>query len=214
MKNALMHKVDKKFMPLPKLIVVVPDDDIIRCLEEASQKGLTKQFSRILNYIMMEHERSVSTYKEFLLAKCLKPGYPQILWIQAPLHDNFSEANNSACYKFNKSLEEAVKVHDNISTLPFKKVWDARNFNFFIAESRRFMTDGYYAYWEAVDRTARYFDSILLKKQDKKRGHLKFSVMQKLSSTDQKDHFWWKNPAFNKDCDTQKVFCPLPPPPQ
>ena len=73
-----------------------------------------------------------------------------MLWIQAPLHDGFQ--NNDQGLKFNTAMEDVVKFHSNQSTLHLKK------------ESARFTSEGYKAYWEVVDHTVHYFDTIMLKK--------------------------------------------------
>ena len=151
MNSVIECKYNSKLMSLPKLIVIVPDNDIIKLLSEKDCfSSLSKPFSRILNYIMTEHERAIASYKDYLPAKCIQD-YPYILWIQAPFHDNFTD--NSLRYKFNKCLTEAVNFHLNMSTLELKKVWDSKDSNLFIKENQRFTCDGYRSYWEAVDRT-------------------------------------------------------------
>ena len=89
--QSVQYKFDKRLLPFPKIYVVVPDNDIINlCGENFS----TTSASCLLNHIMTEYERGVAVYREYLLAKCLKMNYPQFLWIEAPLHDNFKD--NSA----------------------------------------------------------------------------------------------------------------------
>ena len=181
---------------------------MIRCISAlTSDDGpLSKHFNRILNYVMSEHERAIAACKEYLPAKCLHANYPQILWIQAPNHDYFG--NNQERDKFNRALEEVVKIHPNVTTLMLKKVWNPKDSNLFLEHSSRFTTTGYFHYWEAIDRTVRYFDSVMLKKHEK--------VKSTKNSTCQKDRFKWKNPKFNRDdCDDKPIFKPLPaPPPQ
>ena len=123
---------DKKLLPLPKIIVIVLDDDVIKCFNRHDAQGLSKPFSRIINHIMTEHERCISAYKEYLPAKCLKEDYPQILWIQAPYHDSFT--NNEHRYRFNRSIEEATRFHGQVHTLMLKKVWDPKDSSFFAQE--------------------------------------------------------------------------------
>ena len=165
MGHAILTKtVDNKLLPLSKLVVVVPDADIIRSLNDCAS-GLTKNFARLLNFIMTEHERSLASFRENLPAKSLKQGYPHVLWIQALMHDHFND--NLLRYKFNKSLEEAVMFHSNIKSLYLKKVWNSTNTNLYVKECQRFTSDGYYTYWEAVDKMVRYCDSIVLKKSEK-----------------------------------------------
>ena len=205
------NHVDKRLYPFPKLIVVVPDNDLIKDFAD-QHKGVSKLLTRILNYIMTEHSRAILAYKEHLPAKCLRPGFPHILWIHAPLHDNFSD--NSQRYKFNKSLDEVSKMHKDVSALMLKKVWDPTDDSLFLQHSRRYSTDGLNSYWEAVDHTVHYCDSIMLKKlQSVGRKAPKNNTATDLKS-DQKDRFKWKNPKYN-DIFTERrpVFKKLPSPP-
>ena len=163
---------------------------------------------KILNYVMTEHDHSIATFKEFLPAKAVCSHYPHILWIQAPLHNGFK--NNDLRRMFNACLDDVIRLHTNTHTLMLKRVWDPKNHNLFILESGCFMAEGMRDYWEAVDHTACYFDSVVLpKKVQDKRKNLK---MNNHSTTDQKDRFWWQNPSLNVNTDVG-VFRKLPPPP-
>ena len=209
--QAMYCNYGNKVLPLPKIIVVVPDDDLLKLLHSGSDDevphGICTGLSKILNYIMTEFERNIAAFKEYLPAKSLKSTYPQILWIKAPLHDNFT--NNHTRQKFNRALEEITKLHANSSTLMLKRVWDSRNLNLYLKDCQRFTSEGYTTYWEAVDRTVCYFDSVLLKKQlEKGKNPKKFST----GHVD-KDRFKWQNPQFNMDNSNNRGFKLLPPPP-
>ena len=163
-----------------------------------------------MNFIMTEHDRVVAAYKEYLPAKSIKNGYPQILWIQAPYHDNF--VTNDLRYKLNRCIEEVSRFHNQVHMLELKCVWDPKNKYFFIHDSQHFTTLGYHAYWEAVDPTIRYFDSVVLKKAEKRKlvkndnrssypkggGNCSDQKDQR-RNYGQKDRFRWKNPRFNTD---------------
>ena len=205
MSHAMASQIGGWLQPLPKLIIVVPDNDIIRLFEEF--EGISKPLSCILNYIMTEHERCIGSFKEMLPAKSLKADYPQILWLHAPQHDNF--ANNSQRFKFNKCLDEVSKLHSNVSTFMFKKVWDPKNGNFYLKESGRFTADGLRAYWETADRTARYFDSVILKKCEKRKNLNK--SFNAGSAT--YDRFRWQKAEYNVDSNVVRPFKKLPTPP-
>ena len=76
MTNLLIHAMDTRFngklLPLPKLIVIVPDDDFIKQLCPGNiehAKGISKPLSRMLNFVMTEFERSIAAFKEYLPAK-------------------------------------------------------------------------------------------------------------------------------------------------
>ena len=133
--------------------------------------------------------------------------------------------DNSLHYRFNRCLDEVAKLHNNVHTLVLKEVWNPKDGSLFLQDSNRYTADGYKSYWEAVDRTVRYFDSVILKKRDKQRnGHTSSLTLKKSKSSslkksdfDQKDlkhHFKWQNPKFNVDKDLEdKKFSKLPPPP-
>ena len=197
-------------------MVVVPDGDLLKSFMHQT-KSVSKPIARLLNFVMSEHERCVAVYKECLPVRSTCADYPQFLWIQPPLHDNFCPEDNSLRYKFNKCLEKATKIHQNVSSLMLKKVWDPANGNLFLEHSQRFTAEGYQSYWEAVDRTVRYFDSIILKKSEKRKAQKMGPRFQQHQSTmctgNQKDRFRWKNPNLNRSLETHQVFNKLPPPP-
>ena len=206
-------KQASKILPLPKLIIMVPDDDLINLLSKADTSfEFQKNMSHLINFIMTNFERYIATFKETLPAKCIKMDYPHMLWIQAPAHDSFH--NNDLRYKFNMCLEDLVKSHTNTTTLALKKIWDSSDMNLFHAETHRFTVAGYKAYWEAVDKTVRYLDSVLLKKREKAKS-------QKINKNkfDQKDHrdnqdcFCWQNLHFNYRSGPEMTFKQLPTPP-
>ena len=213
--QAVTARSDNKLLPFPRLVVFVPDDDIIKCFKgNCPTANLTKEFSQILNYIMTEHERAIAAFKDYLPAKCLKSDYPQILWIQPPSHDCFS--NNADRFKFNQALDEVARIHNNVSTLPLKKVWDPKDTDLFISSTDRFTSTGLRTYWESVDCTVGYFHSIVLKKREQKNS---VSNSQKSSKNlGHKDPSWdrfrWQNPRFNRNFDVRnfrRLPSPLPP---
>ena len=204
MSNLVANAHSKRFdnnnriWPLPKIVVIVPENALFAGFNN-DLKGVMKQFARILNFIMTEHERNLASFKEHLPAQCLKDRYPHILWIQPPQHDNFPDSKLR--FKFNKALEDCIKLHSHVSMLILKKVWNPQNEGLFLESCNRFSADGYTVYWEAIDRTVRYLDSIMLEKLDK----------AKKCNADQKDHFRWTNPKFNKDVIVSQKLLPPPP---
>ena len=194
-------------------MVIILDDDIVKTLCYTSGNDLAKHYGRIINFIVMEYTCSVTSYKENLPAKCIRSGYPHFLWIQASLHKHFP--NNAECTKFNRSLEDVAKFHGSMDTLQLKKVWSSQDPGLFIGENRnQFTTSGFHVYWEAVDKTVRYYDSIVLKKYKLQKKSAKSSQKKLFSDGDQKDLFWWKNPNLNREYGVTPEFKKLPPPPK
>ena len=99
--------------------MIVPEGDIINCFKDSAQSGFQKAITRVINHIMTEHDGVISAFKEYIPAKCVHSGFPQILWIELPMHDNFID--NAMRYKFNKCLQETGKLHPNVTTLALKK---------------------------------------------------------------------------------------------
>ena len=160
LRNLMTRAINEQIL-LPKFIVVVPDDDIIKYLNY-SKFGMSEALGRLLNHIMVDYNHLLESQIEFLPRRSCPNALPYIFWIQAPLHTNFS--NNLARIKFNKSLETITQFHENIQALELKKGWEPENGNFYLLESRRFTADGLGAYWAAVDKTIRYADMIFIKK--------------------------------------------------
>ena len=202
LKSATTTHVGKRLLPLPKIIVVVPDADILDTLKGAPREGQSKALGMLVKFIMTEHERGISSFKESLPAKAKKEGYPHILWILAPKHNNFE--NNDERERFNRTVEDMAKYHCNISALELKKIWDPNDKSLF--ENGRFTSQGFRSYWEAVDRTVRYCDAVVLRRKITKKNIKNI--------TGQNDKYKWKNPKITDDVKRFNSFRKLPSPPQ
>ena len=133
----LMVRALKEQVFLPKMIIIVVDDDIIRYLNFYNF-GMSEAFGKLINHIMVEHNRILEAYLEYLPKRAIPPGgeLPQIFWIAPPLHTNF--ANNSVRNKFTKALNTMAKFHSNVHVLELKKGWEFENGNFYLHEHRWF----------------------------------------------------------------------------
>ena len=189
-RNVLAQLIQDKVI-LPKFIVVVPDDDIIKYFGY-NDHDMTKAYYSILNNIMAEHNKLLMTQKEFLPLKAKKFYYPQIIWIQAPIHKSFN--NNNMRELFNHSLNEVVKFHDNTFVLDFKKIWDPENGSLYVQESNRFTSQGLTTYWLAVDCTLRFADSILWKKIQQP-----VTVMKTSKKRDSSGRYTWVADRYRED---------------
>ena len=163
LRNILVEAITKQVL-LPKIIVFVPDDDIIVFLNYV-EYGISKCLGRIVDWIMREHNRIIESYKEYLPLKAKKYSYPQLIWIKALTHDNFN--NNLMLQKFNYALSTQAQNHEHTWALQLKKIWDPHNHSLFNKEDNKYTVEGIKTYWEAVDKTLKYADTILLKKPNK-----------------------------------------------
>ena len=163
LQNALAKAIQDEIL-LPKLVIVVIDDDMIKYFD-FDGCGITKSMSQLVHTLMTDYDRYVSAQKDYLPKKAKRPGYPHFIWIEVPLHENF--ANNNDRIKFNKAVRDMSMLHDSTTSLKLKKVWDPSNKNLYMANARRFTNEGLSTYWHAIDSTIKFADTILLKKFDK-----------------------------------------------
>ena len=77
MKAALDNKSGNRLYPFPKIIVIIPDDDLIKVFTDPV--GIAEPIGHVINFVMTEHDRCIAAYKEYLPAKCLRCDYPQLL---------------------------------------------------------------------------------------------------------------------------------------
>ena len=135
---------------LPRIIVFVPNADLAQFYGH-SKTGSSKGLAYIINWLMKEHNRIISVHKEKLPEKCKKAFYLQIVWIELPLHCNFNEDDQNLRGKFNTALREVGKLHENVSVLELKKVWNSNDDDLYSREHNRFTAEGYKTYWLAID---------------------------------------------------------------
>ena len=166
MRNLMVRAILEQ-KTFPKMIIIVPDADI---LDYCVLKGVYHQINRVVEWIMRKLSRMVETHKEHLPHHCKKAGYPAFIWIEAPLHDNFTDEANMARSHFNRIVSKAAILQENTWSLQLKKIWDSQNGSLFLKEEQRFTAEGLKYFWEAVDKTVRYADTILLKKATKQKG--------------------------------------------
>ena len=153
---------------LPKLVFVVADADITNYWLDKnvkSNKDLEIAVNKSINWIMKQHGRSIETHKERMPEKAKKPQFPQIIWNEAPLHKNFCD--NEYREIFNRAVNNTAFYHDNTWSLNLKKGWDEEDSSLVLPVDSRLTASGSKTYWEAIDKTVKYVDTILMKKVEK-----------------------------------------------
>ena len=162
-------KAINKEITLPKMVVIIADNDLMRYFDPEDNE-VSKNIGKVLNWLMSEFGRIISAHKEHLPTKAVKPTYPTFIWIETPLHDNFNSQENLLRAKFNKALEMVAQFHDSVYALKLKKIWDEHDGSLFLKEQQRFTFSGLAHYWEAVDNTVKFADTILLQKAERKQA--------------------------------------------
>ena len=101
---------------LPKLIVCVLDDDILR---GTRYHGL--YFKQVYNHILEElinmFQEAIERYKLYLPAKAKRAGIPHVLWISPPTHMYFHKSSNAERLDFSNCLHNIIAFTKNMSAL-------------------------------------------------------------------------------------------------
>ena len=167
MRNCLIGAIRDKTV-LPKYIVIVLDGDLI-------DYGKTKQiktrvgFGRLLKWLMCQYDRAISTQKEYLPSKAKRAEYPTFVWIEPPQHTSFRDSQNTAREEFTAALRSEVSYHTNTFVLQLKKVWDYDDTSLYNRDDKKYTSKGLIDYWLSVDKAVKYCDTILMKKEAKRK---------------------------------------------
>ena len=70
---------------LPKLIVVIVDNDFLRDMKDPIYYNI----KRISSWLITQFERNIAAYKDYLPIRLKKTHIPHVLWIQPPEHKDF-----------------------------------------------------------------------------------------------------------------------------
>ena len=83
----LVKKAIEENKYLPKVIVIVQDDDVIKQLN--IKKPSKEALSIPINYMLEELNRMIIDYKDKLEIKAKREFFPQVVWIAPPENRNF-----------------------------------------------------------------------------------------------------------------------------
>ena len=149
---------------LPKGIVLVTDDDMIRSTPyEGEDVQIT--YTKILQWITKEFYRISLAHKEKLPNKARRYKYPAFIWIAPPLNVNF--LNNDLRRELTLAMESVASKYNDFWCLQLKKVWEYDNPSYYDDDCHRFTAKGVSTYWNAVDSTVKFWNTNLNHKPSK-----------------------------------------------
>ena len=162
-RNSLIKAVNEH-NTLPKLIIVILDDDLIYGVSKKSDLDDHQQLHILTAWLMTEFEKAILAYKDMLPPRSKRSDYSHFLWIAPPTNCNFPLHNNDMRVYQGKCLSDIVKTKQNMSVLQMVKIWEHTDRNAFLQDAQRFTSDGLDKYWSSIDSAIRYWDVILSKK--------------------------------------------------
>ena len=117
----LIAKAIQEQILLPKIILLVPDDDIIK-QSNVKDEG-TSGYVVIMSYLVEEINRMLTAYKTKLPKKCIQDWFLHVVWILPPTHKYFSNNTDRECFAL--AMEQILQdQYPNNCALRLKKVWD------------------------------------------------------------------------------------------
>ena len=131
---------------LPKYVMLVIDDDILRCVK-FNRQGLLMIFGKCIQWLADELHTMIMQVKSWLPVKAKKLRYPQLLWVTLPYHSNFK--NNNIRFKFNQGLESVVSKYADMKVLKIRRRWNYSDNS--VALTGKLVTDGVVTYWSGID---------------------------------------------------------------
>ena len=144
---------------LPKLIVTILDDDLVKNLK--SKIDTYENLHEMTEWLLTEFEKELANYKDMILIKAQREHFPHFLWIASPQHKYFGGKNNELRAIQEKCLAEVVQTKKDMTLLKMIKFWDPSDSNLFLRNEYRFISEGLEKYWASIDAAIKYWDIII-----------------------------------------------------
>ena len=153
-RNTLATVINDKGKLL-KYLICVMDADLVEFLN-FHNCGIASIIGNWLEWIMAEMKAMITTRKEKLPPKAVKADYPQIYWVAAPLHMNFTDDETNARRKLNLCMQSIMKQEQNMRVIQLKEYWDSENLDLVNVRRSAFTDTGLLTYWRSIDASVRF----------------------------------------------------------
>ena len=150
-RNNLVEKINDQ-ITFPKYIIVVLDADIVKSIHNY-KTGASQAYGAAIDWLVTEFHRITTAHKEKLPSRSRKFKYPQILWVPAVLHDQFTD--NVYREKYNKCLVSVVEMFREMHILNLHS-WDTLDVN--CISNNKMTAIGLEKYWEAINDAFQAWD--------------------------------------------------------
>ena len=147
LQNTFVAAINKNKL-LPKYIILVLDDDLIKYLN-FSGPSVSQLLGNWLEWLTKQFTQAVYNRKKVLPTKAKNSTSPCIYWCLAPGHSCFSLSNNELCKKHNLCLETLLRGRSDMWVIKMKDHWNFQDST--LVKSDSISESGLYAYWGGVD---------------------------------------------------------------
>ena len=164
--NQLVKAVNEIYL-LPKIILVVTEDNIINHIGNTENGMVSETYGCISHWLVAEFNKIIDAKKEFLPHKAIRLTYPQFVWMAPAQHCDLQ--GNNLCYKMGMSMKKSLDIMPNHMLLFLKKVWDFNDT--YSIRHGHFMAEGYLKYWKLTDSAIEFWNRHLAPGAAKKKQH-------------------------------------------
>ena len=162
----------KKQATLPKLMVIVLEDDIIR-YANYNDFGVTALYGRVIDYLASQIRQAVDVFKHRILPKkAIRHDWPQIVWIAPTQHENYHGSQNTLRKKFGAELDNQLRAQPYMHVINLSQLWRTNDQNLVDKFSHDMTPIGYATFWQDVDLVLRFANQEFDKFTRKQNGQL------------------------------------------
>ena len=162
-RNALAFALREVVTPLPKIIFIVIEDDIIKDVKQ--DFGLPHIYGRCIEWLHHECRKMLAAHNDALPQNARRDVY--VTWVLPSRHMNYQ--NDGKRELFAQCIEEIVEIHNERTfALGFKQNWDPYDPSIFIYDSQLYSGEGIHRLWSSFDRTVWYANVWVDKTEHKK----------------------------------------------
>ena len=157
-RNSLVSALNEKKNKLPRFIVIIPDDDILKFINYYAF-GISTIMGKCLNWLITEVDRLISARKDALCHRkpgAVLPNEPKIVWCKMMDKPNMTYNDMMVVHgKYNRILEEILTQYQGHYILDYsKEVVHPVNFS----QQNDINARGKEDMWNVIDRKLEIFD--------------------------------------------------------
>ena len=150
--------------PLPKMIVIVLEDDLIYELKDRSEQ-LTFAYGRQIEWLLHEIRKLISAHNDALPKKAKRK--VNIIWILPAEHVAFSQLNAANRQLLRLCIKRVTAQFDANHALELRQMWDKTDASLYLRLEKRFTPAGLTRLWKSVDRAIWFADTLIYKANEK-----------------------------------------------
>ena len=182
---------------MPKMVVIVIENDIINDLKDKDPTTKHEYYGRFLEYIIKTFQETSEKFRKLLPVAAQRPGWPKLIFITPTLHRFYKDYD--ARVKFIETLNIVAAQYANVWAVKLLQVWDENNTSIYLKYEQRYTGDGLNILWRAVDRSISFCNRKIIREDGKSDSELiRAAKEENEGSADNKEN--------NNTNNTRKIF--------